>query len=169
MRPSPPFWERVEKTETCWLWNGPLNSRGYGRVSRRAQGHEYAHRVAWMESRGPIPEGLSIDHLCRNRRCVNPAHMELVTLAENTRRNLSPTMFASQSGTCTRGHDLTAPGSTYKNGKGTQICRVCFRDRYQRNERIRTQLRALAGTMALSNTPPGEIREVEALAARLPK
>ncbi len=72
----------------CWIWHGDVENTGYGRISRgrgRAD-RDLAHR--WMYKRlvGPIPESLQIDHLCRRKRCVNPAHLEPVTPAENQRR-----------------------------------------------------------------------------------
>lgn len=74
----------------CHVWQLYVESNGYGRVhGRNAAGRKrplWAHRVEWETVHGPIPEGMQVDHLCRNRRCVNPAHMELVTSAENTRR-----------------------------------------------------------------------------------
>jgi hypothetical protein len=79
------FWSYVEKTEDCWLWVGAIGSSGYGRL--KVAGRDVgAHRFAFELLVGPIPEGLTIDHLCRNRPCVKPDHLEPVTLAENTRR-----------------------------------------------------------------------------------
>ena len=72
----------------CWLWTGQPDAAGYGRVSI-ANEVQYAHRVSWQTFIGPIPEGLTIDHLCRVRLCVNPAHLEPVTLAENVRREMA--------------------------------------------------------------------------------
>ncbi len=74
------FWEKVEKTAGCWYWRGRLDNQGYGRVKIR-QRQSAAHRVAWQLERGDVPDGLVLDHLCRN-----PAHLEPVTSAENTRR-----------------------------------------------------------------------------------
>lgn len=81
------FWARVDKTDTCWLWTDAPALTGYGRVSRDNV-VDYAHRVAYELAVGPIPPGLTIDHLCRVRLCVNPTHLEPVTLAENTRREM---------------------------------------------------------------------------------
>ncbi len=79
------FWAKVEKTDTCWLWTGSLNSAGYGGFSTGPT-RDLAHRWAYAHEVGPIPEGLDLDHLCRVKRCVNPAHLEAVTRAENLRR-----------------------------------------------------------------------------------
>lgn len=87
------FWAKVDRRGEveCWPWLGALMGRdvadggGYGYFWRRA-GSCYAHRIAYELSAGPIPAGLFIDHLCRNRQCVNPAHLEPVTNGENQRR-----------------------------------------------------------------------------------
>lgn len=77
--------EIVRYKKGCWEWPGKKSAEGYG------QGRGgYAHRLAWQALNGPIPEGLQIDHLCRNRACVRPDHMELVTRKENILRGVSP-------------------------------------------------------------------------------
>lgn len=75
----------VDPETGCWNWNMSTYPSGYGCVGYQGRLHP-AHRVSWMESRGEIPEGLFLDHLCRNKRCVNPDHLEPVTNAENIRR-----------------------------------------------------------------------------------
>jgi hypothetical protein len=70
----------------CVLWTGHTDHRGYGRLIDVTTGQRRAHRVAWVIERGPIPAGLTIDHLCRTKNCVNVGHMEVVTSGENTRR-----------------------------------------------------------------------------------
>ena len=79
------FWSKVNRTNTgCWDWVGAL-SHGYGHFG--IEGIIYrAHRVTYEWMVGPIPDGLTIDHLCKNKACVNPAHLEPVTIRENTRR-----------------------------------------------------------------------------------
>lgn len=86
--------EKVDSTdpERCWQFHGANNGLGYGRVSvgRKVDGTkrlEYTHRVVYESMVGPIPEGLTLDHLCRNPSCVNPAHLEPVTRADNIRRS----------------------------------------------------------------------------------
>lgn len=73
-------------TTPCWIWQGTKISRGYGRINR--QGREtFAHIYEWEQANGPVPDGLELDHLCRNPSCCNPAHLEPVTHAENMRRS----------------------------------------------------------------------------------
>lgn len=80
------FWRKVSKTEGgCWSWTGAMNSKGYGCVAVSKKTY-LTHRVAYTALVGPIPDGMTIDHLCRNKQCVNPAHLEPVTIAENIAR-----------------------------------------------------------------------------------
>jgi hypothetical protein len=87
------LWRRVQKgkAEDCWLWPGATNGKGYGVIGIGTRADKnlrqaYVHRVAWELANGPIPPGLTIDHLCHTRNCVNVQHMEIVTLVENIRR-----------------------------------------------------------------------------------
>jgi hypothetical protein len=70
----------------CLNWTRYREAKGYGRLKDRTTGQLRAHRVAWVLQRGPIPDGLTIDHLCRNTSCVNVEHMELVSASENSQR-----------------------------------------------------------------------------------
>ena len=81
------FWSFVDKTDTCWFWT-KRTQRGYGRFKTKA-GDKLAHRVAWELVNGPILPGVSLDHLCRNKHCVRPEHLEITTFAENTKRMLA--------------------------------------------------------------------------------
>src|SRR5688500_4996363 len=85
--PAVLFWAKVDKTSTCWLWTGARHPLGYGHV-RYGNRTSAAHRVAWELINGPIPEGLTLDHLCRVPACVRPDHLEPVTHRENVRRGI---------------------------------------------------------------------------------
>jgi hypothetical protein len=81
---------RVEVETGCWIWLGHINSGGYGTTSRQSNGVRRrlkAHRAFYEEARGPIPDGMQLDHLCGNRACVNPDHLEPVSGVENVRRS----------------------------------------------------------------------------------
>lgn len=80
------FWSLVTKTEGCWFWTGRVERTGYGRLNLTGGRRVLVHRFSYEMAAGPILHGLTIDHLCRERTCVNPSHMEVVTRAENTRR-----------------------------------------------------------------------------------
>lgn len=83
--PEVRFWSRVDASGPCWLWTG-FTHDGYGSFTVTRGDTRRAHRYAWETLVGPVPAGLVIDHLCRVRNCVNPDHMETVSVWENTRR-----------------------------------------------------------------------------------
>ena len=105
----------------CWSWRGSTD-RGYGRVSVNDR-LVYAHRFVWECMRGAIPPGLQLDHLCRNRRCVNPDHLEPVTHIENCRRRDAALPARSH---CRRGHDLATHAYVSADGR-RRYCRECRR------------------------------------------
>lgn len=88
--PAVRFWWYVAKTDECWNWTGGT-TKGYGSFTDTNRRKVYAHRFSWELHRDPIPEGLVIDHLCRNTLCVNPDHLEPVTQQENVRRAVRKT------------------------------------------------------------------------------
>ena len=89
----------------CWLWIGGQNGHGYGQVNRDGRLWQ-AHRWYWEQEHGPVPEGLELDHLCRNRACVRPDHLEPVTRTENTRRGAHARLTRSQAAAI-KASDLT--------------------------------------------------------------
>lgn len=112
----------VDESTGCHFWPGATDMRGYGKMSRNGRTVS-AHRWYWIQAKGPIPEGLQLDHLCRNRRCCNPEHLELVTNRENQLRGNHPNMVAHRENRCRRGHEMT-PENTYRSRRGRQ-CRTC--------------------------------------------
>lgn len=126
------FWSKVNKTETCWDWIAGKNHYGYGSFAVRREGEWFraqAHRVAYEALVGPIPEGLTIDHLCRNAACVNPAHMEPVTRGENVLRGVGPSAQHARQTHCVRGHPLSGDNVYITPGRGVRQCIACRRER----------------------------------------
>lgn len=121
------FWAKVTKTDGCWLWTGALNRSGYGYVRRRPN-QFLAHRYAYELVIGPIPDGMTLDHLCAVRNCVNPAHLEPVTLHENIIRSDGPAGRHARATECASGHVFT-PGNTRTDARGWRVCVSCKRER----------------------------------------
>lgn len=127
------FKNKIIKNGSCLEWTGYVNPRGYGQVSYKGKNHKI-HRVVWQILRGPLDDK-HIDHLCRNRRCVNVDHMEPVTKKENTLRGISFSAINAKKETCKNGH---AFNRTYKykgskksfNQRICDICRRTYRARY---------------------------------------
>ena len=122
------FWAKVDKTGPCWLWVGATRD-GYGafKLKGRVVG---AHRYSYETSVGPIPDGLTIDHLCRVRHCVNPNHFEVVSRRTNTLRGNSPAAITHRTGVCKRGHPLNGDNLRIYKRAGhpdQRLCRACRR------------------------------------------
>ncbi len=129
------FWARTRRTAAgCWEWAGQRR-KGYGRVSHNGRTMQ-AHRLAYMLAHGPIPPGLTIDHLCRNRACVNPAHLEAVTIRVNILRGMSPPAKNARKTHCVRGH-LLAGSNLLKHALPWRRCRACRHLRYNQRQQRR--------------------------------
>jgi hypothetical protein len=136
------FWRSVEVGHPlgCWWWIGKGSTHGYGRFTfgRRSLGERrdvYAHRFAYEALIGPIPDGMQLDHLCRNRVCVNPDHLEIVTSAVNTSRG-----WPTTSTTCKRGHRLSGTNLYIQPSTGRRCCQLC-KDASIRRYRARRRAR----------------------------
>jgi hypothetical protein len=135
------FWSRVEKTDGCWLWTGGRGSAGYGSLTRNHRRDRIgAHRFAYELLVGPIPKGKQLDHLCRVRHCVNPAHLEPVTIKENVLRGEGITARLSRQTHCKHGHEFT-PENTGRQGAG-RYCRTCHRASWKRWNEKRKEILA---------------------------
>lgn len=118
------FWSKVQLDDNgCWTWTASLFPSGYGSYGSDLRGTR-AHRVAYIALVGPVLDGLVLDHLCRVRHCVNPAHLEAVTIAENSARGDVPWVRRMRSGYCDRGHERT-PENLNSRGE----CRLCVNRR----------------------------------------
>ena len=110
----------------CWEWRGARNPKGYGNIRVDSYGPaKSVHRVAYTEMVGPIPDGLEIDHLCRNRACINPQHLEAVTRTANVQR------VDQRKSVCKNGHEMTQDNTrvyTTPQGYEGRKCRTCSRD-----------------------------------------
>jgi HNH endonuclease len=135
------FWSKVEKTKGCWFWRGYVQPDGYPRFKYKGRPCN-AHRLSYMWLVGPIPEGLQLDHLCRVKHCVNPAHLEPVTPGENTHRIPGhPIVLNAAKTHCPQGHPYTPDNLLgWAARHGRRACRECHRLRQrQRRQRGRHQ------------------------------
>ena|SRR5215831_7523740 len=116
---------RTEITDSCWLWTGPTGDLGYSRVWVDGKGR-HGHRVMYEAEIGPVPDGMTLDHLCRVRNCINPAHLEVVSRAENVLRGEGLTAQNARKKRCPKGHRLSGE-NLYISQKGRRECRICRR------------------------------------------
>jgi hypothetical protein len=144
----PEFW----KEEACWEWVGSRGSNHYGRImvpsnglylTHRGNKLAQAHRVGYELLVGPIPEGLTLDHLCRNPGCVNPNHLEPVTMRENLLRGNGVSARNAKKTHCPRGHPYT--GMNVKQEKDRRKCRTCLREKYRHRSMARRAQKVLKG------------------------
>jgi hypothetical protein len=136
------FWPKVDRRSPaeCWEWTAARFVRGdrnygpqYGAFSVGGRMRQ-AHRVAYELTVGPIPAGMTLDHLCRNKGCVNPHHLEPVTNRENILRGDGETARNARKTHCKRGHEFTTENTYIVPSSGGRVCRTC-RDAYNRTYR----------------------------------
>lgn len=136
------LWRRVQRggPDDCWLWLGATNGNGYGVIGTGGRGGRqvYVHRVVWELERGPIPDGLEVDHLCRVRNCVNIRHLELVTHRENNHRSPLTLVGLNANKThCPAGHPYDGANTYHPPGApNSRMCRACMAIREARRVRV---------------------------------
>lgn len=150
-RPPPPpptrpladrFFEKVLKGPNHWLWTGAKTKLGYGQIwDNDRKAHAMAHRVSWeLANLSEIPEGLVIDHLCRTPSCVNPDHLEVVTVSTNTARGRAGEVGGRRNRNkthCPQGHPYSAENTYYYNEGRTRVCRTCAIEKTQARRRAK--------------------------------
>lgn len=143
------FWQKVKKTETCWLWTGSTYVTGYGQI-RDNKKLIRAHRLSYMWAYGDIPDGIEIDHKCHNedskclggwncvhRKCVNPNHLEATSKQENIKRGKCGEQHSRKTH-CPQGHEYNLENTILETYKETFIrrhCRICNNDRTKKRQR----------------------------------
>lgn len=140
------FWTHVEHQENgCWLWTGTVNAK-YGAFKIGSRTYKtrrmlYAHRFIWEYLNGPIPDGLQLHHVCENKLCVNPEHLELLTVHDHVHKSPNNITYINLHQThCHRGHEYT-PENTY-TFRGKRHCRECQRINWRKYD---TKNKGVAG------------------------
>ena len=122
------FWQGVDRRglDECWVWQRSTNPQGYGLIRVGERKKVGVHRLSYEIHVGPIPEGMVVDHLCRNRACVNPYHLEVVTNRVNVLRGLGASAQHARKTQCPQGHEYDATNSV-----GARICRQCKKEQHR--------------------------------------
>jgi hypothetical protein len=132
--------ERIEKKVMpipecgCWIWMGRFQRQGYGLINYQSRARA-VHRLLFEVTRGPVPDGLVLDHKCRVTSCCNPDHLEIVTGQENTLRGIGPTAINAKKTHCDRGHPLSGDNLRIRVA-GWRVCRTCKRE----SQRLRRKM-----------------------------
>lgn len=134
------FWAKViveqhaRMASACWTWVGSYDWEGYGQSNRKGQVLK-AHRMAWLALVGPIPDDLQLDHLCRLRACIRPAHLDPVTQRENILRGIGPSARNARKTLCDSGHPLS-DSNLRITSCGKRECVECRREWNRENMRV---------------------------------
>ena len=123
----------VVQADGCWVWSGNRDRQGYGRIGFLGRRSMLAHRASYQARVGFIPDGITLDHLCRNRACVNPDHLEPVSLSENCKRQAARCSKVSH---CPQGHPYSGDNLVI-HANGFRRCRACAREALIRHRQKR--------------------------------
>lgn len=151
------FLVKVDTTGDCWTWQSSKSAKGYGEFflnHNKVRRKIYAHRFAYELLAGPIPDGLHLDHLCRNPSCVRPSHLEPVTLQENTARGQNFTALNAAKTHCPQGHPYDEVNTEYWQNE--RRCIACRRVRNRERMR-RTRAEARAAHAAATGKPAAPV------------
>lgn len=130
-----------EPNSGCWIWTKALSNAGYGKLRHEFDKSDLAHRFAYWQFRGTIPDDLVLDHLCRNTWCVNPNHLEIVTERVNLIRGNSPVGVNYRKTHCINGHEFSE-SNTYLYSNKKRVCRRCAKIRAKKfNEKVQASHR----------------------------
>lgn len=123
----------VDRETGCWNWNGAISNKGYGMRSEKSK-WTYAHRSIYEQHKGSIPDGLELDHLCRNRQCVNPSHLDPVDRSTNVRRGAGTKLTASQVFDIRRRRSAGEPCKSIASAFNVSAChvsRICRKEKWR--------------------------------------
>lgn len=116
------FFGMAQITNGCWKWQGSKYANGYGKIGKKGY---MAHRISYELTRGEVPESMCLDHLCKTRDCINPDHLEIVSLVENVMRGDSQHALNARKTHCKHGHEFTSENTYVRRDRGTRACRTC--------------------------------------------
>lgn len=137
----------MHRENTCWVWDGAVTKDGYGKtfiMIGKYQKNILAHRLSYQVFVGDIPEGLTLDHLCRVKSCINPDHLQPVTMAENLlRAKTIPTTINANKTHCKNGHPFDDENTIHyinkKNGRPARGCKICHKFSNRKHALIRRE------------------------------
>lgn len=116
------FFGMADLSNECWKWLGSKYQNGYGKLGRKGI---MAHRIAFELTKGDVPADMCLDHLCKQRDCINPEHLEVVTLVENVMRGESQHAKNAKKTHCKNGHEFTESNTYSRKDRNTRECRTC--------------------------------------------
>lgn len=121
---------KIDKTSSCWIWNGKVDKTGYGSFGMRVEKAcrtRAAHKIVYETLVGEVPEGMQLDHLCRIPLCVRPDHLEVVTPRENTLRSNGIAAINARKTHCVHGHEFTVENTYIHKKRGSRHCKACIK------------------------------------------